>query len=173
LLRLLATQPIDLIVLDINIPGGNTFQMVPMIRNIQAAVRILMLSAYEEDLYALRYIDSGADGYLQKDSDEGDIKEALNTVYAGRKYLSSKLKEYLLQSRLNRGSLLQNNPIENLTNRELEISQLLIAGKGVGEIAKTLFIHTSTVGTYKSKIFDKLCVRNVRELIDAFSMYHV
>jgi len=173
LLRLLTTQPIDLIVLDINIPGGNNFQMVSMIRNIQAAVHILMLSAYEEDLYALRYIDSGADGYLQKDSDESDIKEALNTVYAGKKYLSSKLKEYLLQSRLNGGSAINNNPIENLTNRELEISQLLVAGKSVGEIAKTLFIHTSTVGTYKSKIFDKLRVRNVRELMDAFSMYHL
>ncbi|MFC3196664.1 response regulator [Parapedobacter deserti] len=171
LLELLSLEKMDMIVLDINIPGGNNFQMISMIRNLQPSVRILMLSAYEEDLYAMRYIDSGADGYLQKDSDEDDILEALNAVLAGKKYLSSELKNHLLQSRLNQKAYSHNNPIEYLTNRELEISRLLIDGKGVGEIAKALFIHTSTVGTYKSKIFEKLCVRNIRELMDAFSMH--
>src|SRR5690606_22041320 len=136
LLQLLSTHPLDVIVLDINMPGGNNFEMVPTIRDIQPTVRILVLSAYDEDIYALRYIDSGADGYLQKDSDEQEIKEALNTVYAGKKYLSSQLKEHLLENRLNKGSRLDANPIATLTNRELQVSQLLLEGKGVGEIAK-------------------------------------
>lgn len=170
LLQLLSTHPLDIIVLDINMPGGNNFEMVPTIRDIRPNVRILVLSAYNEDIYALRYIDSGADGYLQKDSDEQEIKEALNTVYAGKKYLSSQLKEHLLENRLNKGSRLDANPIATLTNRELQVSQLLLEGKGVGEIAKELFIHTSTVGTYKNKIFEKLQVRNIRELIDSFKM---
>ncbi|GGG88591.1 DNA-binding response regulator [Parapedobacter pyrenivorans] len=172
LLRLLSSETMDIIVLDINIPGGNNFQMIPTIRNLQANVRILMLSAYDEGLYALRYIDSGADGYVQKDSEEDEIREALNAVLAGRKYLSEKLKEHMLQNRLNKGGQLHNNPLSRLTNRELEISRLLIEGKGVGEIAKILFIHTSTVGTYKNKIFEKLDVRNVKELMDAFSIMH-
>ncbi len=171
LLRLLSSEAMNMIVLDINIPGGNNFHMIKMIRDIQVNVKVLILSAYEEMLYALRYIDSGADGYLQKDSDEDNIKEALSTIYAGKKYLSSELKEHLLQSRLNHGGPLSRNPAANLTNRELEVSQLLIAGKGVGEIAKTLFIHTSTVGTYKNKIFEKLRVRNIKELIDAFHIH--
>ena len=172
LLRLLSSETIDIIVLDINIPGGNNFQMIPTIRNLQANVRILMLSAYDEGLYALRYIDSGADGYLQKDSGEDHIREALNAVLAGRKYLSDELKEHMLQNRLNNGGQLHNNPFSRLTNRELEISRLLIEGKGVGEIAKILFIHTSTVGTYKNKIFEKLDVRNIKELMDAFTIMH-
>lgn len=172
LLQLLSSETMDIIVLDINIPGGNNFQMIPMIRNLQANVRILMLSAFDEGLYALRYIDSGADGYVQKDSEEDEIREALNAMLAGRKYLSEKLKEHMLQNRLNKGAQLHNNPLSRLTNRELEISRLLIEGKGVGEIAKILFIHTSTVGTYKNKIFEKLDVRNVKELMDAFRIMH-
>lgn len=172
LLRLLSSETMDIIILDINIPGGNNFQMIPTIRNLQENVRILMLSAYDEGLYALRFIDSGADGYLQKDSEEDDVKEALNTVLAGKKYLSDALKEHMLQSRLNKGAQLHNNPLSRLTNRELEISRLLVEGKGVGEIAKILFIHTSTVGTYKNKIFEKLDVRNIKELMDAFSIMH-
>ncbi len=171
LLRLLASETMSIVVLDINIPGGNNFHMIQMIRDIQTNVKILVLSAYEEVVYALRYIDSGADGYLQKDSDEDHIREALNAVFAGKKYLSSKLKEHLLQNRLNQGTQLSNNPIENLTNRELEVCRLLIMGKGVGEIAKILFIHTSTVGTYKNKIFEKLCVRNIKVLMDTVNVH--
>lgn len=170
LLRLLSLEPVDMVILDINIPGGNNFQMIQTIRNVQADVRILMLSAYEEGVYALRYIDSGADGYLQKDCDDNDIREALNTVYAGKKYLSGELKENLLQNRLNKRTELRDNPLGNLTNRELEVSRLLATGMGVGEIARTLFIHTSTVGTYKNKIFEKLRVRNIKELMDAINI---
>lgn len=170
LLRLLSLKTIDIIVLDINIPGGNNFQMIQMIRNVQANVRVLMLSAYEEGVYALRYIDSGADGYLQKDCDDGDIKDALNTVYRGKKYLSVKLKEHLLERRLNQGGEFSDDPFGNLTNRELEVSRLLVMGMGVSEIARTLFIHTSTVGTYKNKIFGKLGVRNLKELMDRINI---
>lgn len=170
LLRILSAETVDIIVLDINISGGNNFQMIPMIRNFQAGARILIFSAYEEGVYALRCIDSGADGYIQKDREEEDIKEALNTVYAGKKYVSDGLRDQLLQSRLSQGNALLSNPIAHLTNRELEVGRLLTEGMGVGQIAKTLFIHTSTVGTYKSKIFDKLNVRNIKELMDAFKM---
>jgi DNA-binding NarL/FixJ family response regulator len=172
LLRLLSSETMAIVVLDINIPGGNNFHMIQKIRDIQENVKILVLSAYEEDVYALRYIDSGANGYLQKDCDDDDIREALNAIHAGKKYLSSELKEYLLQSRLNRGSDLGRNPIEHLTNRELEVCRLLMGGKGVGEIAKALFIHTSTVGTYKNKIFEKLGVKNVKALTDAFNIHN-
>lgn len=173
LLRLLSSKSIDIVVLDINIPGGNSFDMIKMIRDLQADVRILMLSAYEELLYALRYIDLGADGYLQKDSDEGTIREALNTIYRGKKYLSTEVKDDILQRRMNVGDRLTENPVERLTNRELEVCRLLTAGKGVTEIAKRLFIHTSTVGTYKGKIYEKLNVDNITDLIDKFRSHDV
>lgn len=171
LLGLLSSKSIDVIVLDINIPGGNNFDMIKMIRNLQANVKILVLSAYDELLYALRYIDLGADGYLQKSSNETTIREALNTVCQGKKYLSNDVKEHILQQRMTAGEKATENPIENLTNRELEVCRLLTEGKGVGEIAKLLYLHTSTVGTYKSKIYEKLHVNNITELIDKVRLH--
>jgi len=172
LLRLLSVETIDIVVLDINIPGGNNFHMIRMIKDVREDVKILVLSTYEKDLYALRYIDAGADGYLQKDCDEDAIRDALNAIHTGKKYVSSEVREHLLQSRLNGGAASQDNPIGQLTNRELEVCRLLMDGKGVGEIAKALFLHTSTVGTYKSKIFEKLGVTNVKALTDVFKIHH-
>lgn len=171
LLRLLSSKFIDIVVLDINIPGGNSFDMIKMIRGLQSHVKILVLSAYEELLYALRYIDLGADGYLQKNSDEITIREALNTVCQGKKYLSNDVKAHILEQRMSAGEKATENPIGSLTNRELEVCRLLAEGKGVGEIAKLLFLHTSTVGTYKSKIYEKLRVNNITELIDKFRLH--
>ncbi|MFC3196669.1 response regulator [Parapedobacter deserti] len=166
-------KPVDIVILDIDIPGGNNLQMIKTIRDVQKDVRILMHSASDELVYALRYIDLGADGYLQKDSDESEIKAALDTVLHGKKYLSPGLKDSLLQSRLNLGSVGTANPLDDFSNRELEVCRLLAQGKGVTEVAEALFIHTSTVGTYKAKIYDKLGVRNVKELIDKFRLYEV
>lgn len=170
LLQLLASARMDIIVLDINIPGGNNFGMIPKIRDIQSDARILMLSAYEESIYALPYIDSGADGYLQKDSEDDHIKDALSTLLAGKKYLSGQLKEELLQRRLNHRSKPYHNSIAQLTNRELEVCHLLLNGKGVNEIAASLSIHTSTASTFKYKVFEKLNVKNLKELMDVFNV---
>ncbi|WP_353130980.1 response regulator transcription factor [Parapedobacter pyrenivorans] len=169
LLGLLGDEPIHIVVLDINIPGGNNFHVIKMIRDIRTDAKILVFSAYEEQRYALRYLDIGANGYLQKNCEDDEIKEALDTVFRGKKYLSASLRDQLVQNRMNRGAGLTGNPIDRLTDRELEVCQLLITGKGVSEIANALFIHTSTVGTYKNKIYQKLDVRNLKELIDAFN----
>lgn len=170
---LMSGKTIDIIILDINIPGGNNLQMIKTIRDIQKDVRILMHSASDELVYALRYIDLGADGYLQKDSKENEIKAALDAVLHGKKYLSPELRDSVLQSRLNLGAVATSNPLEELSNRELEVCRLLAQGRSVTEVAETLFIHTSTVGTHKAKIYDKLNVRNVKELIDKFRLYEV
>lgn len=174
LLRLLSSgTPANVVILDINIPGGNSFHMIEMIKNIQKEVHIVMLSAYDELTYALRYIDSGADGYVHKNGEDQEITEALNTVMQGRKYLSKGMRDYLVERRFQNSETAANNPMALLGDRELEVTGLLAEGKGVGEIAKTLHIHTSTVGTYKGKIFKKLGVANIKELIDLFRQHGV
>ncbi|MFC3199506.1 response regulator [Parapedobacter deserti] len=172
LLRLVAEEVIHIVVLDINMPGGNNFHVVKMIKEIQKNVKVLVLSTYGEELYALRYIDAGADGYLQKDCEEEKIIDALDTVYQGKKYLSDGLRDQLLQNRMNQGPGSNGNPLHLLTDRELEVCHQLVNGKGVSEIAKTLFIHTSTVGTYKNKIYKKFNVQNLKQLIDTFSIHN-
>lgn len=162
----------DVIVLDINLPGGNNFQVVRQLKKKHPHTRVLVFSAYNEMLYALRYIDAGADGYLQKDGDEEDFREALNTVCRGRKYLSPKMRDYLLERRSGNVEQLE-NPLASLSDREMEVCQLLVTGKGVSEIANELDLHTSTVGTYKSNIYAKLAVQNISELIAKVTMYTV
>jgi two-component system, NarL family, invasion response regulator UvrY len=94
----------------------------------------------------------------------------LNTLLAGKKYLSGELKEDVLQNRLNSRNGSHPNPIAHLTNRELEVCQLLLNGMGVNEIAKSLAIHTSTASTIKHRIFEKLNAKSLKEIMDIFNV---
>ncbi len=103
-------------------------------------------------------------GFVSKNSDLSELRKAIDTVLNGRKYISDTLSEHLAgmlhkdQSRV--------NPFEKLSRRELEICSLMIQGQSIIEIAKTLAIAQSTVGTYKTRIFQKLDVKNLVELIE-------
>lgn len=170
LASVLNSQSIDVVVLDINLPGGNNFRMIKQIKEKHPRIRILIFSAYEEMLYALRYIEAGADGYLQKEGAEEDFREAIKTVCRGGKYLSPAMRDHLLQRHLVKGQA-STNPMETLTDREVEVCHLLVAGRGVSEIANELDLHTSTVGTYKNHIFRKMEVANLSELIEKVRLY--
>src|SRR5690625_1898166 len=93
LIDLLNQQEADLILLDINIPGGNSPAMIPKIKAIQPQVKILIFSAYEEDFLALRYIKAGVNGYLNKNKDEKVIINAVKKVLETGRFITPKLKE--------------------------------------------------------------------------------
>lgn len=160
---------IDLILLDINMHGGNTTEMITQIKNIQEKLKILIFSAYEEKHYALRYIQAGANGYLNKLEEEEEIIKAVKEVLTTGKYVSSVLKESMLNNLFNNGLV---NPLDILSEREFEIANLLVRGEGNLEIANKLNIHVSTVSTYKSRIYSKLNVDNVVSLSDIFKIYY-
>lgn len=159
-------EAFDLILLDINLPGGNNASMISDIKNIRYNTRILMFSAYDEEHYALRYIQEGARGYINKLSSEDKIIEAVQTVLNGNIYLGDALKKEFQKG------VTHNNPLELLSNRELEIARLLIKGEGNLEISNQLNIGMSTVSTYKSRIFEKLGVTNVVTLAEKYSLYN-
>ena len=158
----------DLIILDINIPGGNNTAMIDDIRKIHSDVKILIFSAHEEEFYALRYLQSGANGYLNKLSNEEKIIEAVSTIIKSGEYISDDLKEKLLNSKHNRGSI---NPFDKLSKRELEIVKLLVSGYGNLEISNSLNIKMTTVSTYKNRVFEKLKINNFVELIEKHNLY--
>lgn len=168
-MNILSDHPIDIVLLDINIPGGNSLQMIKSIKAKQRKLKILVFSAFDEMVYALRYLDAGADGYLQKDKGEEYINEALNTIVRGGKYLGNDVREYLLEQRFDR----QRNPLDQLSNREMEVCHLLVKGMGVSEIANSLLLHTSTIATYKTKIYEKLRVRNTADLLNTFKVHSI
>jgi DNA-binding NarL/FixJ family response regulator len=157
----------DLVILDINIPGGKNCEMISDIRAIQPDIKILVFSANEEELYATRYILSGANGYLNKLSSEEKIKFVVTTILETGKYIPSEIVNKIIEATLNKTPI---NPLDVLSKREFEIAQLLVSGYGNLEISNKLNIQMSTVSTYKNRVFEKLSLTNIVELIDLFKI---
>lgn len=168
LLKLLRSEKPDLILLDINIPGGNSPEMIPKIRAIIPQVKILIFSAYEEDFLALRYIKAGVNGYLNKNEDENTIIQAVRKILETGRFISAKMKEIIVQNTLDESPT---EPLSLLSNREMEVARLLVKGFGNIEIGQELHIHISTVSTYKKRIFEKLKVDNIVSLVKVFELY--
>jgi DNA-binding NarL/FixJ family response regulator len=163
-LLILKQETFDLLLLDINLPGGNTVNMIDQVKAVSGAVKILMFSAYDEEQYALRYLRAGANGYLNKLSTEQEIVNAVRSVIEKGEYISDKIREVAANN--------HHNPLETLSDRELQIAELLVKGEGNLEISNLLNIQMSTVSTYKKRIFDKLTINNIPGLIEVFKLYH-
>jgi DNA-binding NarL/FixJ family response regulator len=166
--KVLKETKIDLLVLDINFPDGNSLNIISEVKSIQPDVKILIFSAYDEDIYAMRYLNAGAAGYLNKGSSEEEMKQALNSMMISGKYITQKIKDRILDSYI---SKLPINPLEQLSNREVEVARLLIKGYGNLEISEFLQIKKTTVSTFKNRIFEKLEIDNLATLIEMFHLY--
>jgi len=160
----------DLVVLDINMPNTNALSLLKFVLTIRPGLKVLMFSMNEEKLHAKRYIDAGAKGFLSKSAPVEEIKKAVTLVVNGRNYYSEDLIKNIISEK---SGVQKNNPFEKLSDREFEIANLLLAGKSVTEISSLLNIQTSTTGTHKAKIFDKLKVNNLVELIELANMYEI
>src|SRR5690606_22908379 len=126
----------------------------------------LIFSAYEEQHYAMRYIRAGANGYLNKNGEEEEIIYAVNEVLSKGEYVSEELRDIIKE--LDKKKV---NPLEELSERELEIAKFLVDGVTNLEISNRLSIHMSTVSTYKMRIFKKLDIDNVVCLSDIYRLY--
>ncbi|MCW3464219.1 response regulator [Chitinophaga nivalis] len=162
-------QVYDLLILDTNLPGGNNLVMLDTIKLRQPAICILVFSAFDEKVYALKYLQAGADGYLDKAAPDTEIKNAIQTVLRNEKYMSANTREQLLFS-ANKKTI--HNPLTDLSSREAAVLQLLVQGLPVQKIAATLELHISTVSTYKNRIFTKLEVSNLVELLQKIELYN-
>lgn len=170
LLQLIEQEPFDLLMLDINIPGGDNIQMIDVIRLRQPAIKILVFSAYDEQLFALRYLQAGVNGYLMKHASENEMKEAIRAVLKNDMYISEEIKQQLIFNTTEKRGI-SVNPLLSLSNRETEVLQQLIKGTKLAVIARTLSLQVSTVNTYKTRIFEKLEVNNVVELAQKVQLY--
>jgi DNA-binding NarL/FixJ family response regulator len=151
----------DLVILDVNMPNTDSFGLVTNILALKPAMKILMFSMNDEEVYAKRYLKMGVMGYVKKDEPESEIKKAITTVLNNKKYVSQKLSQIMI------GDLHRNNadnPFDNLSPREFEIAQHLIRGESLADICNKLTLHSSTVGTHKARIFEKLKCKNIIDL---------
>lgn len=169
-LELIKNVKFDLVILDVNMPNGNFQQTLDLIKLKQPETKVLVFSSQDEHIYAIRYLKLGADGFLHKLADEDKIRKALERMFSRGSYLSDEVQETLVYQSLNKKQAAQ-NPLTTLSSRELDIANMLIAGSALKEISNELNLHVSTVSTYKSRIFKKLDVQSIPELIAIFHFY--
>ena len=161
----------DLIILDINMPNGNFQQTFDIIKIKQPHVKVLVFSSQDEQTYAIRYLKLGADGFLPKKSDDVTLKKALEKMFDKGKYVSEEIQDTIVTNSLNKNHPVAQNPLTTLSDREMEIADKLIKGETLKDISNDLNLHVSTASTYKTRIFKKLEVQSIPELIDIFRFY--
>ncbi|MGV3527933.1 MAG: response regulator [Flavisolibacter sp.] len=160
-LEKLKQDKFSMIILDVSMPGTDSFNLVDNILARQPDAKILMFSMNPEEVYARRYLQMGVKGYLKKDAPEPEIRKAIDTVLNNKRYISSSLAESLVNNVFEQT---QGNPFDHLSPREFEICQHLVKGDSVGDISRKLHLNTSTISSHKGKIFQKLGVHNQIEL---------
>jgi two-component system invasion response regulator UvrY len=159
----------DLLILDIDIPGGNGLSTLDLLRITKPKIKILIFSFYDEKIFAMRYIQAGANGYLNKNSHEQDLIKAIQTVMQGKRYISQELNDNLLDMLANNEQ--GKDPLRLLSKRELEVALHLAQGMRVLEISKKLNLQMGTVSTYKIRTFEKLGVKSIVELAEKFKLH--
>jgi|SRR5690554_2385018 len=160
--EVLESTAIDLLVLDISFPDENPLNTLPLLRKKYPGLKILIFSGHEEEHYALRCINSGANGYLSKLSTEEEIQSAIREVMDSGKFVSKNIQDKILKNYFSKKPI---NPMDRLTNREFEIAKLLACGYGNTEISNRLNLKGSTVSTYRNRVFEKLEIDSIADLI--------
>lgn len=160
----------QLIILDVNMPGTDSFGLVSNILAYKADANILMFSMNAEEIYAKKYLQLGVKGYLSKAAPEAEMKAAIDNVLNSKRYISPSLSHSLTEEALGNKS---GNPFDNLSPREFEIVMHLIRGESLAEICQALNLQTSTVGTYKARIFEKLKCSNIIDINTLAKVYNI
>ena len=153
----------DLVLVDISLKSGHGIELIKRIRSLDPAIKMLVISGFQESLYAERALRAGALGYLNKQESNEKIIEAIRTVHAGKRFLSPEMSRRLISQALGASDATK-TPIENLTNRELEIFRMIGEGLTTGAIADRLFLSTHTIDTHRENIKRKLAVSTAAEL---------
>ncbi len=152
----------DIILLDIDLPGRSGLEALVEVKAVFPQARILFLSMFPEDQFAVRALKAGAHGYVTKKAVAQELVDAIRTIAAGGKYVSPGVEQQLLREiGYNEGR----GPLETLSDRELSVLRLIARGKSAGAIAAQLSLSVSTVTTYRSRLLKKLDMKTNAELV--------
>jgi len=151
----------ELVLLDISMHGRSGLDVLKEIRASTSKVPVLVLSGHPEEQYAVRVLKAGAAGYLVKESASQELCRAVRRIASGGKYITPSLAEQLAAQ-----IQLSNRPLhEALSNREYQVMLLIAAGKAPKEIGDELSLSVKTVGTYRTRILEKMALRSNAELM--------
>ncbi|HRJ31089.1 MAG TPA: response regulator transcription factor [Cyclobacteriaceae bacterium] len=152
----------SIILLDVSMPGRNGIDVLKQIRSLQINTPVLMLSMHPEEQYAIRALKAGASGFLNKERTTEELFEAIYRILLGKKYITASLAERIAENLTDQQHLPTHAA---LSDRELQVLQLLASGKTVSEVAEEIFLNINTISTYRSRILRKLSLQNNAELM--------
>jgi len=154
----------DLAIVDLSLPGANGIELIKNIRAEFPKLPILVLSMYDESLYAVRALRAGADGYVMKHEAMANVVRAIQEVFNGRPYLSPAMAAQVITKFARKSSEDEPDAVDRLSDRELEILELIGKGNEVRQIAKSLHLSPKTVETHRAHIKEKLNLANARQV---------
>lgn len=154
----------DIAIVDLSLPGVNGVELIKRLRSIDPEVRVLVVSAHDESLYAERALRAGARGYLMKHESAKQFVQAVRTVLDGELYLSESLQTRFLQDRFGHAS--EPTPaIERLTDRELEVFEHFGRGQSTREVAEAMGLSLKTIESHRANIKHKLGIDRAAEFM--------
>jgi DNA-binding NarL/FixJ family response regulator len=162
----------DVVVMDIAMPEMNGIEATARICEACPSIRVIILSMHDTSEHIFQALKAGARGYLIKESAGKEVITSVRTVHSGRRYLSQKIEEKVIETYIeNRKIAPDRSPLEKLSLREREILQLVVEGKSSAEIAESLFISPKTVETYRSRLMQKIGIKDLPGLVK-FAIQH-
>jgi two-component system, NarL family, invasion response regulator UvrY len=160
-IALVSEQNMNVILLDISMPGRNGLDTLKQIRSQGVNSPVLMLSMHSEDQYAIRALKAGASGFLNKEAATEELLTAVHKVLAGKKYITPAIAEKLAEGVAGND---RKELHESLSDREMQVLLLLASGKGISQIAEELSLSVTTISTYRTRILEKFHLHNNSEL---------
>ena len=155
------THACDVLVLDINLPGRSGLEVLSSLRETDSSIKVLIVSMFPEDQYAIRCLKAGAQGYLNKAGDPSDLITAVRTVAQGRKFVTASVAQMLVD---NLSSPENESLHASLSERELQTLLKIASGKRLSDIAEELMLSPKTVSVYRARALEKLKLSNNSEL---------
>ena len=159
--QLVREQRFDVVVLDLNMPGGSGLELLGELHRENPGARVLILTVYQENQYAVRAIKAGAAGFLTKESAPEKLIEAVRKIATGGRYISPELAETLASMVAGEA---EGAPHERLSDREFEVFKMLASGRTVSQVASELALSVKTVSTHRTRILKKMDMKTNAEL---------
>lgn len=159
--ELIRTTPCDVLILDLNLPGRGGLEVLASLREDHSPIKVLIVSMFAEDQYAIRCLRAGADGYLNKAGDPSHLIMAVQSLAKGRKYVTPEISEMLVD---NLASPSTETLHAALSERELQTLLKIASGRRLSDIAEELMLSPKTVTVYRARLLQKLKLSNNAEL---------
>lgn len=169
-IQLVRGSPVDVALMDVNMPGMGGLEATRRILASNTGTRIIILTVHAKAPFPTQLLNAGASGYLTKGCASEELVQAIRQVNDGSRYISGDIAQQLALSMLPGGN---RSPLDELSSREIEVMMMLVQGEEVQTIAETLHISHKTVRTYKSRLYEKLGVKNAVDLTHMAMRYGI